>query len=337
MSVAKREQFYRRVLTEVRRLPGVRSAAYISGLPMVMTGGIARVVLPGQEVRRDGDYSVSRRYVTPQFFSTMGIPLLRGRDFEDADTGDRDRVAVVSESFVQRYWPNEDPLGKRVLFQDSLLTVVGVVRDIKVRGLERTSEPQLYLPATRVGETPLSFYDPKDLAIRTSGDPVALLPAVREMVRATDPDQPISDVSTLAELIELQTAPRGAQLQVLLALAALAVLLAGLGIHGLLAYTVAQQRQEIGVRLALGAAPARIARTVVWDGVSIVLLALVPGLLIAYAAGRSMSALLFGVPPADPLTILGTVTLCIAMSITGAMLPALRAVRVSPMAVMRSE
>jgi putative ABC transport system permease protein len=333
----RREQFYRAVLTEVRRLPGVHSASYTSGLPTVFTGGIARVVLPGQEVRRADDYTVSRRYVTSQFFSALGIPLTRGRDLADADADQQRKVAVVSEAFVQRYWPNEDPLGKSFLFQDSLITVVGVVRDIKVRGLERSSEPQMYLPSSRSPAGQLTGHDPKDLAVRTSGAATALLPALREVIRRVDGDQPISDVRTLIEVLAAQTAPRSAQLRVLLALAAVALLLAGLGINGLLAYAVSQQRQEIGVRLALGAEPGSIARRVVRDGLAIVMLGLIPGLLVALAAGRSLSAMLFGVQPGDPLTLLVTVALCICTAIAGTALPALRAVRVSPMSAMRSE
>ncbi|HSJ14416.1 MAG TPA: ABC transporter permease, partial [Longimicrobiales bacterium] len=332
----RREQFYRAVLTEVRRLPGVQAAAYTSGLPMVMTGGITRVVRPGQEVRRDGDYLVSRRYVTPQFFAALGVPLLAGRDLEDADV-QGDRVAVVSRSFSERYWPGADPLGRSFIFQDSLWRVVGVVGDVRVRGLERTSEPQMYLPSARVNDTFLTFYDPKDLVIRTTGRESALLPAVREIIRSVDPKQPISDVMTLSGLLATQTAPRRAQVRVLLALAVVALLLAGIGIHGLLAFTVAQQRRDIAVRLALGAEPTSIAWRVVRDGMSIVLLGLVPGLLAAFLAAGSLRALLFDVPTVDPVTLLLTVVLCITMSLTGAWVPARRAVRVSPMSVMRSE
>jgi putative ABC transport system permease protein len=335
--VLTREQFYDEVLGEVRRLPGVRSAAYTNGLPMVVTGLITRVVLPGQEVRRDGDYTVSRRFVTPQYFSTMGIPLLRGRDFEAADIGDRAHVAVISESFAERYWPNEEALGKTFIYVEQAKTVVGIVRDIMVRGLERTSEPQLYLPSSQGPETPLTAFDPHALVIRTVGRPTAVLPAVREIIRRVDPEQPISHVMALNEVVAGQTASRAAQLKVLGALAALALLLAGLGINGLLAYTVAQQRQEIAVRLAIGAEPGRIARRVVLNGVWIVVLGMLPGLFAAFAAGRSMSAMLFGVEPLDPITIFVTVGLCICMSVTGAFIPALRAVRVSPMSAMRSE
>ena len=336
-SAYTREQFYQRVLTEVRRLPGVQSAAYTSGIPMVMWGGIGRVITPGQEVQRDGDYLVSRRYVTPQYFSALGVPLLKGRDLEEADAAGQRRVAVVSESFVKRYWPNEDAIGKGFLFQDSLATVVGVVGDLKVRGLERASEPQMYFPTTLAPAGALTFYDPKDLVIRASGSPLDLLPAVRAIIGSVDPEQPISDVMTLSDVLEQQTAPRAAQVRILFALAALALLLAGLGIYGLLAYTVTQQRQEIGVRLALGAEPGRIARAILWSGMVVVLVGMLPGLAVAFAAGRSMSSLLFGVAPADPATMLAAAGLCIVMSVSGALVPALRAVRVSPLSVMRAE
>jgi predicted permease len=339
LAAETRERFYREVLAEVRRLPGVRSAAFTSGLPMVMTGGIGRVVLPGEEAPRyrDANYAVSRRYVTPQFFGTLGIPLVRGRDLEDTDAGDRGYVAVVSESFAGRYWPDGDAIGKTFVFQDSTWTVVGVVGDIMVRGLERSSEPQMYLPASRAPEGPLTFYDPKDLVIRTETPAAAMVPAVREIIRQVDPDQPVSDVRTLAEVAGDQTAPRWAQIRVLAALAAVALVLSGLGLHGLLSYMVTARRREIGVRLALGAEPGRIARRVVWDGVSLVLLGLVPGLLLAFAAGRSLRALLFGVPPSDPATVLAAVGLCLSMSVTGALVPARRAVGVDPISVLRSD
>lgn len=335
-SSEKREQFYQAVLEEVRSLPRVQAAGYSSGLPMVFTGGIARVTLPGEEVRPDGTYSVSRRYITPQYLSALGVPLISGRDFEDVDQ-QRGRVAVVSESFAERYWPGENPLGKSFLFQDSTRMVIGVVGDIVVRGLERRSEPQMYLPSSHFGDSPLQFHDAKTLVVRTIGSPYDLLPAVREIVRRVDPDQPISEVMTLTELLVNQTADRRAQVRVLAALAVVALLLAGVGIHGLLAYTVAQRRHDIAIRLALGAEPSRIARRVVRDGMVLVLLGVVPGLLLALAAAGSLRALLFGVPTVDPPTLLVTLAVCVAMSLTGALLPALRAVRVSPMSIMRSE
>jgi putative ABC transport system permease protein len=336
-SPVRRAEFYRRVLADVRALPGVQSAAYITGLPMVMTGGIWRVVIPGREVPRDGSDAVSLRFVTSQFFRTLSIPLHSGRDVEDGDTGDRAYVAVVSESFVRRHWPDEDPLGKTFEFRDEVRVVVGVVGDVKVRGLERTNEPQLYLPAAQVPEGALINYDPKDLVIRHSAQGVALLPAVRRIVRAADPEQPISDVRTLEDVVAGETATRRAQLRVLGALAAIALVLAGVGIHGLLAYTVSQRSREIGVRLALGAEPAGVARMIMAEGMRLAVFGIVPGVAGAYAAARGMRALLFGVEPADPGTIAAVVGLALVMTVAGSLVPALRAVRVSPMSVMRSE
>ena len=336
-SPVRRAQFYDRVLGEVRRLPGVRSAAYISGLPMVMTGGIAQVQMPGEEVPRDDRNNVSRRFVTSQFFMTMGIPLLTGRDIEDSDTRDRAWVAVVSESFVKRYWPGQDPIGKTFLYLNQPRTVVGVVGDIKVRGLERTSEPQMYLPAAQVADGAFAPYDPRELVIRHSGQDAALIPAVREIVRGADPEQPVSHVRTLDAVLAGETATRRAQLQVLATLALLAVLLSAVGIHGLLAYTVSQRTQEIGVRLALGAVPSSVARMILSDGMRLAAFGIVLGVPGAYAAARGMRALLFGVEPADPATIGAAVAVVLMMALAGSLLPALRALRVGPIAAMRAD
>jgi putative ABC transport system permease protein len=334
----RRLQFYDRVLTDVRALPGVQSAAYISGLPMVMTGRITGVVIPGREVsatfRND---VVSIRYVTSQYFRTMGIPLLRGRDVESGDIAGRAPVAVVSESFARQFWPNEDPLGRTFVCREETRTVVGIVGDVKVRGLERANEPQLYVSAGQVPDTTFMNDDPKDLVIRYAGTTGTLLPAVRRIVAAADPEQPISDVRTMEDVVAGETATRRAQLRVLGALAAIALLLSGIGVYGLLAYTVSQRSREIGVRLALGAEPAGVARMIVSQGMKLALVGIVPGVLTAYAAARGMRALLFGVDPADPATILGAVTLVVIMTLAGSLVPALRAVRLNPMLALRVE
>lgn len=335
---ARRASFYDRVLASVRALPGVEQAAYTSGLPMVLTGGIAGVSIPGQEVRRARQQGVGIRFVTAQFFGALGIPLRRGREVEDTDTPDRALVAVVSESFVERYWPNEDPIGKTFAIRDQNRMVVGVVRDIMVRGLERTSEPQVYIPAKQPPEDGLGgLYVPKDLVIRAPRQGLAVLPAVREIVRQVDPAQPLSEVRTMAEVVGDQTATRTAQVRILAALALLALLLAGVGIHGLLAFTVAQRAREIGVRLALGAEPSRVRWMIVSEAARMAIIGVVPGILGAYLAARAMSALLFGVQPADPLTFSATAVLCLTTAIVGALPPALRAARVNPISALKAE
>jgi putative ABC transport system permease protein len=336
-SPVRRGQFYERVLADVRALPGVQSAGFISGLPMIVFGLITGVDVPGQEVRSARSAGVSHRWVTPQYFRTMGIPLRRGRDVEDGDTGNRAFVAVVSASFAERYWPGQDPIGKTFGHRGQTRTVVGVVGDVRVRGLERSNEPQIYLPAAQTPDGMPANFDPKDLVIRHSGQNDALVSAIRQIVHEADPEQPISDVRTMDDVLARDTAPRRAQLQVLGALAAVAVLLSGVGIYGLLAYTVSQRSQEIGVRLALGATPSRVGRMIFADGMRLALLGVVAGVLCAYAAARAMSALLFGVAPGDPATFAAGAGVALLMSLAGSVAPALRAVRVTPMSVMRTE
>ena len=334
----RRTDFYDRVLAGVRSLPGVRAAAYTSGLPMVLTGGIAEVEFRGAEVRPGRrSEAVSFRYVTPQFFSVLGIPIVRGRVVEEGDRLGRPAVAVVSESFVDRYWPNDNPIGKTFRVRGQEVTVVGVVRDIKVRGLERTSEPQLYRAAAQAPALMGGLQVPKDLVIRTAGPPETLIPAVRDVIRRVDPEQPVSDVRLLSDVVSGQTADRRAQLGVLSALAVLALLLTGTGIYGLLAFMVAQRSREIGVRLALGAEPRRVARMIVGEAGRLALLGGVPGVLVAYAAARAMRAILFGIAPSDPLTLAAGALVVIVVTLAGSLAPAFRAVRVSPMVAMRTD
>jgi hypothetical protein len=267
----------------------------------------------------------------------LGIPIHRGRDVEEADTADAAWVAVVSASFAQRYWPGQDPIGKTFRHLGQLRTVVGIVGDVKVRGLERSSEPQMYLPAAQAPDGLPSGFDPKNLIIRHSGSGEGLVSAVRQIVRATDSEQPISNVRTMDEVVAGDTASRRAQLQVLGVLAAVAVVLSGVGIYGLLAYTVSQRAQEIAVRLALGAEPARVGRMIFADGMRLAVIGIVPGVLGAYAAARGMSALLYGVSPGDPATFAAGVGVALLIALAGSLVPVRRAVRVSPMSVLRAE
>jgi len=336
---ARRAGFYTEVLSAVRALPGVSSAAYISGLPMVCRGGIWPFAVDGKslDVERSGSHTASLRYVTPEFFAAMGIPLRRGRDVAESDTIKAPFAAVVSESFVRRYWPDRDPLGRhfKMAFDDR--TVVGVVGDIRVRGLERISEPQVYLPYRQVQDGWLAFYAPKELVIHSASGPGMLLPAVRRIIRSADAEQPISDVRTMADIVEEQTASRTAQVRVLGAFAVIAFLLAGVGIHGLLSFAVTRRTQEIGVRIALGARPGGIVGMIVRQGAVLAAAGVLPGVALAYAAGRAMEGLLAGVQPGDALTFASAIGLCVLMTVLGSLLPALRAVRIDPIQAIRSE
>jgi predicted permease len=336
---ARRAGFYNQVLSAVRALPGVSNAAYITFLPMTMTGGIWPVTVDGTrlEVQRSGSHVASLRYVTPQFFATLGIPLERGRDVAESDTIDAPFAAVVSESFARRYWPDQDALGRHFKMAFHYRTIVGVVGNIRVRGLERNSEPQVYLPYRQVEDGSLAFYPPQDLVIRSATGAGTLLPAVRQIIRGADAEQPVSDVRTMANIVEEQTASRAAQVRVLGAFAAIAFLLAGVGIHGLLSFAVSRRKQEIGVRIALGAQPGEIVGMIVRQGAVLAVAGIVPGMVLAYAAGRAMEGLLAGVRPADALTFAAAAGLCVLMTVLGSLAPAVRAVRIDPIAAIRSE
>jgi putative ABC transport system permease protein len=332
-----REQFFNHVLSGVRALPGVTSAAYASFLPMAMGGGIWPVIIDGRNLARNGSDKASLRFITPQYFSTLRIPLLRGRDIAETDDAAHVYTAVVSQSLATRYWPNEDAIGKRFQIGLHERTIVGIAADVRVRGLEQESEPQVYVPSQQVGVGSLVFYTPKDLVIRSTAPTAALLPDLRRIVREADPQQPISDIRTMDQVVAGETASRLAQLRVLGMLAIVALLLAGVGIHGLLSFTVSRRTQEIGVRMALGAGSGEIVRMVLREALALATLGIVPGIALAYAAGRGMQALLAGIQPADPLTLVAAVGLCAAATLIGCARPAVRASRVDPIAALRAE
>jgi predicted permease len=336
-SVARRHQLFEDVISELRALPGVSQAAYISYLPMVMRGGIWPVEVGGVPADRREGQTASLRFVTPGFFATLGVPVRLGRDVAEADAQQAPFVAVVSESFARRYWPGRDPLGERFKMAFDERTVVGVVGDVKVRGLERQSEPQVYLPHRQVKDGWMTGYAPKDLVIRSSIEPGTLLASVRRILKKADPELPISDVRTLQEILDADTGPRLAQVRVLAVFAALSLSLAGLGIYGLLSYAVSQRIPEIGLRLALGAQPSSIRRMILRDGARLAAAGSALGLFLAYAAGRSMQALLAGVTPGDPVAFGGGLALAMLATIVGSLVPALRALRVDPTVALRAE
>jgi predicted permease len=334
---ARRAAFYNDVLDRIRALPGVTNAAYISGLPMVWRGGIWPVGINGVEMERRDNNTASMRFVTPGFFATLGVPIRMGRDVSDSDTMTTEFVAVVSESLVRRYWPVQDPLGRRFNFATHDRTIVGVVSDIRVRGLERDSEPQVYLPYKQVRDGWFWGYTPKDLVVSATIPVSQLVPSVRSIIRSVDPHQPITDVRPMTDIVNLETAPRRVQATVLGAFALVAFLLAAIGIHGVLSFSVAQRTPEIGVRIALGARRFDILAMVSRRGLLLVGAGLLPGLALAYFAGRSLQTLLAGVAPMDVPTFAAAIVLIVVMALAGTLLPTLRALRVDPIRAIRAD
>jgi putative ABC transport system permease protein len=340
-NVATRDAFYSRVVDDLRALPGVTQAAFVSHLPMgKMRGGIWPVSLDGRPVNRAENQNAFLRYVTPGYFAALGIPIKHGRDVAENDTNDRQRVAVISESFIRRFWPTETPasvLGRHFNFVLSDRVVAGVVGDVKMRGLEREAEPQVYLPYKQVDDGAIIGYIPRGLVVRSSTPPASVAPFAREIIRKVDPTLPVTDVNTLIDVVERDTASRSAQLRVLGAFALIAFVLAAVGIHGLLSFAVSQRTQEIGVRMALGAQSSDILTMIVKRSVWLSLAGVIPGIALAYAAGRWMQALLAGVTPADAPTFAVAGALAIAMTVVGSLVPTLRALRVNPISALRAE
>lgn len=341
----RRDQFYRQVLDQTRALPGVAGAAYMSFVPFTVRGGIWEVLTttpdpasPQGFVAPPDMRRASLRFMTPGYFDVIGIPIRQGRDINDADVLGAPLVAVVSESFVRQYFPAQDPIGQSFAFAFNVRTIVGVVGDIRFRGLERNdNEPQVYLPAAQQRDGQIPFYAPQDLIVRTSVPPSTLMPAVRDIIRRADPQLPITNVQTLEELLALEVAPRVVQLRVLGAFATVAFLLAAIGIHGLLAFTVSARAREIGVRIALGAKAGDILRLVLGTSAALSVLGVTIGAAVAYGAGRWMQSLLAGVDPASGPVFVAAITLSLVMAAAGSLLPAWRAVRVDPITATRTE
>ena len=343
-SQARRTEFYRQVLDELHALPGVKAAAYTSYLPMTMRGGIWAVVIPGRPVNPDRPESASSRFVTPAYFDAMGIPLLGGRTFSMADSAQAQPVAIVSQAFVRNYLNGEEALGRTFsFFLAGERTIVGVVGDVKFRGLERNNEPQVYMPHQQQGDNRTMGYVPKDLVVRLDPDHSgresmdALIPSIRRIVAKADPDQPISDVQPLATILEGETIGRVVQVRVLGAFAALSLLMAAVGLHGLLAFVVSARTREFGVRLALGARPRQILTQVAGQGLVFGLVGVTVGLAAAYAVARWLESVLAGVSPADVLTLSVASLVSLIMCGIGSLVPALRASRTNPREAIQAE
>src|SRR5262249_13229083 len=233
--------------------------------------------------------------------------------------------------------PGRSPLGQRFRIAGKERTIVGVVGEVRVRGHEHGSEPQVYLPYRQVEDGGLIGYLPKDLVVRSSESSGTLLPAIRGIVERADPRIPLSDARMLSEIVQADTAPRRLQARILIAFAAVAALLAGIGIHGLLAFTVSQRLREIGVRIAMGAKPPRIVPVVLRRATLLCLVGVAAGLSLAYAVGRALQALLAGIPAGDPATFACAIALAAGIMLAGSLLPALRASRLDPLTVIRAD
>jgi putative ABC transport system permease protein len=333
----QKSSFYRVLLERVRALPGVEAAAATNHLPMV--SDFARAfTIGGRPVPLPGEWPAARfRAVTPDYFRAMGIPLLRGRVFTEQDDAEAPGVALINQSLARRYWPGEDPLGQRVNLarpevQHAWRTVVGVVGDVRHAGLDAEIQPEVYAPYYQMAEPSTT------LVVRAVTEPLMLAAAVRAAVRAVDLDQPVSEVRTMPRVVAESEAmgSRRTVLLLLSAFAVLAMLLATVGVYGVISYSVAQRTQEIGVRMALGAASGDLVWMVVRQALGLALAGVIIGTLAGLALTRFLSKLAFGVSPADPATFAAVAALLLAVALAASYLPARAATRVDPLTALRA-
>jgi putative ABC transport system permease protein len=337
---AKREAFVDRVLERVRALPGVEAAGYTNALPLDYKGDSTAFAVEGRAPDPQVGNNADVRLVTPEYLEALGVRVVAGRHLAETDAATGQPVAVVNEAMARQCWPGEEAVGKRIKVGDPeddspWATVVGVVADVRQNGVDAPVYAEMYFPYRQCDY--VEWAAPRTLAIRTSGDQAALAAAVRREVAAIDPNQPVSDVKTMTEILGKELAARRLAVQMLGAFAAVALLLASIGIYGLLAQRVAQMTQEIGVRLALGATPRAVLSLVVGRGMRLVLIGTGVGLALSLVLTRLMSSLLFGVDASDPLTLVGVPVLLAAVALVACYGPARRAARIHPNVALRYE
>jgi putative ABC transport system permease protein len=328
---AARQQFFDRLLERVRALPGVTGAA--AGTTVLGRSSSSAFSIEGRPETIQQPLTIDM--ITPDFFQVLHVPLLRGRFFSHLDRADGLLVAIINETAATTHWPNEDPIGKRFKFgapddDARWRTVVGIVADTQRAGVEMPVRTESYHPYTQ---------DPRSMTvlIRTAGEPTAIAPALRTVVRELDPDQPLAQVAPLDELLDNQTAARRFNTWLLGAFGAAAITLTAIGLYSLLAYVVALRRHEMAVRLAIGGTPGHVVGLVVRHVSWAVGIGVSLGLAGALTAAQSMRSLLFGIEPWDPLSQMVTIALLGAVAVAAAWIPARRAMRVDPAMVLRME
>jgi len=330
---AEGHAFYRDLLARTQAQPGVEQATLVRFPQMGSSFAQFQVFTEGSEPASEG-MSTGFNVVGSNYFKTMGTALLRGREFTDADREGAPGAVVINETLATRLWANEDALGKRVSIagpKGPFLEVVGVARDSKYQTLGEVARPYVYLPLSQ-------SYDPKmTLVVRTTGEPKAITPIVREQIRALNPNLPIADVQTMREQLELTLLPSRIAAWTLGGFGALALLLAGIGIYGVVSYGAAQRTREIGVRMALGAKEKDVLGLVLWDGLIVIGAGLAIGLLLAAAATRVIASFLYGVGATDPLTFVAVPLLLGGVALLASYVPARRAVKVDPLVALRYE
>ena len=337
---ARRVAFYDQVIERVQALPGVVSAGFTTSVPLEWKGGSNGLSIEGRQAEPGLGFNANHRQVTNDYLQTMQIALRQGRYFDGRDQEQSEPVTIINEAMARQYWPNENALGRRVKIGSAdsnrpWLTIVGIVADVRQMGMTEAVKPEMYMPQRQIKSH--FFFSPRDLVIRASVEPMSLADAIRNAVHAVDPDQPITNIRTMEEVLGEESAQSRVSMILMGAFAALALFLAAIGLYGVLSYFVAQHTPEIGLRMALGAQAGDVLRLVLRQGLMLVFCGVALGLLGAFALTRLMKSLVFGVATADPLTFAIVPLVFCAVALVACWIPARRATNVDPIIALRTE
>ena len=333
----RRAPFYDELIRRVETLPGVTSAAVVTDVPLTSSGNSVGVSIEGRaDPAPDRVPILITRMISSDYFKTMAIPLLKGRELNETDKAESRPVAVISETTARLFWPGEDPLGKQLKVgtpstnDNKWLTVVGMVKDVRQYELGIEPKPQMYLPHAQN-----EFFEPRALVVRANVDPLSLAATVRRTVWEIDKNQPVSDISSMEQVVSESVARQRFSMLLLGVFAGLALVLAAVGIYGVMSYAVAQRTHEIGIRMALGAQRRDVLKLTVGQGLRLVSVGVLIGLAAAFILTRVMASLLFGVSPTDSTTFITISLVLISVAALASYIPALRATKVDPMFALR--
>jgi predicted permease len=332
----KQAQFYSEVLGRVRALPGVETASLTSGVPLDNGSGHWPISIEGRPTPLASQQpSVEGMFISPGFLKTFRIGMVSGRDIADTDIKGRPPVILISQSMARHFWPDESPLGARVksiFFPDLTFEVVGVVKDVKLDGLDVSTPVQvMYLAFDQVPNRFMS------IVLRTSGSPAMLAGPLVKAIHEIDPEQPVVNVRTMDEVTSGSIERRRFTMLLLAAFAGLALLLAAVGIYSVLAYAVRQRVREIGIRLALGAQPSEVLRLMLMSGLRPTVLGIAVGVAGAAAIARTLTSFFVGISGTDPLTFAGVSSLVLVVGLSASLIPAWRATTIDPIRTLRDE
>jgi predicted permease len=331
-------QFYDRLQTELTSAPGIQSVGIGSDLPWTGYDDNAGFNIEGKQPAPHQSFHGRYHAASPDFFRALGIPLLRGRFFAAGDTKDAPTVMIVNQALASRYWPNEDALSKRITFEDNpkpkdWITIVGIVGDVKDKPNSPAAEPAYWWPLPQAWDA----FPQMSLVVRSDADPAVLTSAVREQVRRLDPTLALADVRLMDQIADAGVAaPRFAFLLVGL-FAGLAMLLAAIGIYGVISYSVNQRIPEFGLRLALGAPPRGLMRMVLAQAAKLAIVGSALGIVAALMLSRYLQSMVYDVSASDPLTFAAVGFMVMAIALLACYLPARRATRANPMVALRAE